>query len=86
MTGNCYHHQSLKRLAEDVQIMILDEFSNEPHGLELKDNKRWVKAVLWHPEHTYMDEMSEIYDKNNLKMIEAFIDVCREYKERKNQQ
>lgn len=64
----------------------MDDYSNEPHGFELKNTKRWVKAVLWHPEHTYMDEMNETHDHDSLKLIEAFIDVCREFKKRKNNQ
>ena len=71
-------------MGKGIDVVILDDNSNEARGFELKDTKRWVKAVLWHSEHTYMDEMSEIYDKNNLKIFSGFIDVCRGYKERKN--
>lgn len=59
-----------------MDVVIVDDYSNEPHGFELRDPNRWVKAILWHPEHTYMDEMNETYDSDNLKLVEAFIDVC----------
>lgn len=46
-----------------MQITIVDDKSNEPHGLEVVDGDRWVKAVLWHPEATYMNEISIIEDE-----------------------
>lgn len=61
MIGQCYHHQGLDQLGEGVEVTILDDYSNEPHGLEIKGS-RWIKAVLWHPEHTFMDEMGEKFD------------------------
>lgn len=50
MIGQCYHHQGLEKLGEGLDVVIVDDYSNEPHGFELKDSKRWVKAILWHPE------------------------------------
>ena len=72
-------------MGEGLEVVVVDDYSNEPHGIELSDPKRWVKAILWHPEQTFMDEMYENYDKSNIKLMEAFINVCRKYKSGKSQ-
>lgn len=58
----CYHHQGIQRLGEGLEPVIVDDLNNETHGLELKDSVRWVKAVLWHPEQSFVDEKKETYD------------------------
>jgi len=42
-------------------ITGVDDVSNEPHALELEGD-RFVIGVLWHPEVTFMNELSEERD------------------------
>ena len=57
MVGQCLHHQGLGTIGKNLEVCIVDDYNNQPHGLELKNSNRWVKAVLWHPELTHTDEM-----------------------------
>lgn len=84
LIGQCYHHQGLDIIGQGLDVCIVDDHSNEPHGVQLKDPNRWVKAVLWHPEHTYQDETQTTYDHSNLVMMQEFVKVCGEYKKRKD--
>ncbi len=80
LTGNCYHHQGLSKIGKNLIISAVDDVSNEPHALELDDPDRFVVGVLWHPEATFMNEMSEVHDELNVKLLQGFVDKAAEYK------
>lgn len=62
---NSYHHQGIKKLGNDLQIM-----ATASDGLieaVCCKTKRFVWAVQWHPEYLYVS------DENSQKIFKAFI-------------
>lgn len=49
----------------------------------MTNSNRWVKAVLWHPEATFIDERSDEWEGGNIKLLKGFIEVCKQRKEEK---
>ena len=82
--GNCYHHQSIGKLAKGIKVTGIDDFSKEPHALEYTEEGRQIMSVLWHPESTHEDETREnLYDKS-IQLSKYFINKCKEFKKTKN--
>lgn len=81
--GNCYHHQSLKRLGKNIKVTAHDDCSGIPHGIELNEPGRKVYAVLFHPEISYKNELQEERDMHSLKIFFKFVSDCLEYKKNK---
>ncbi len=66
---NSYHHQAIKDLSPDFEIMATSE-----DGLIeaiYMPTKRFIMAVQWHPEFNFKKEPS------SRKMIQAFVESCR---------
>ena len=80
VTGSCYHHQALDRLAENVEPVAYDDASNLVHAIELKDPERFVVGVLWHPEITFKNESDSDYEGSAFNILKAFVEKCGEYK------
>lgn len=78
--GNCYHHQGLGKIGQDIEIVGIDDNCKEPHALEVHEPGRFIVGVLWHPEATFTDETGESLDQLNQTIFRAFVNKCEEYK------
>lgn len=81
--GQCFHHQSLKRVADAFEVTGLDDVSGTPHAIELRQPGRKVYGVLFHPEFTFKDEAMKVKDEHALLIYRRFVDDCREFKRAK---
>lgn len=65
---NSYHHQAVKTVAPDVEVMAVAE-----DGLVeaiCVSQKKFAVGVQWHPEFAYEK------DEKCLKLVQAFVDAC----------
>ena len=67
------------KIGKNIIITAVDDKSNEPHALEVIDGDRWIKGVLWHPEATFLNEMSTVNDEKNDIILKSFIDKCKKW-------
>ena len=65
ITVNSYHHQAVKQKAECLQTMAVSE-DGIVEAVELP-GKRYVRAVQWHPEFSY------VRDESSKKIFEEFV-------------
>ena len=64
---NSYHHQAIRRLAENLDAMAVSE-DGLIEAVSVK-GKTFIMGVQWHPEFSY--EVSE----ESVKLIQAFVDA-----------
>ena len=78
MEGQCYHHQGIKEVPDELSVTAVDDHDGIPHALEWKGDDRIIFTVLWHPESTkhYRGDL----DEDNKKIISYFVERCRDYK------
>jgi putative glutamine amidotransferase len=72
---NSWHHQAISVIGQNLRISAISP-DNVIEGIEwskgLKD--RWILGVQWHPERFYKEH------PENLKIINDFIDTCKDKK------
>ena len=62
---NSYHHQAIKRVGRNIEVMAVSE-DGIVEAIRVK-NKEFVWAVQWHPEFSYKT------DARNLNIFKAFL-------------
>ena len=67
---NSYHHQAVKRLAEGLSPMAYSE-DGLVEAVQAQ-GKRFIWAVQWHPEFSYMK------DADSRKIFREFVRCCAE--------
>lgn len=66
---NSYHHQAIKKLAEDFAVM-----ASAPDGIIegiYLPNRKFVWGIQWHPEFSYHK------DENSTKILAAFLNAAK---------
>ena len=81
--GNCYHHQALDKLGENVYVTAIDDFSKTAHALEVKEPGRDITGILWHPEITFRNESRDAREDCSLNILGGFVEKCAQYKRKK---
>lgn len=66
---NSYHHQAVKDLAPDIDVLATSE-DGLVEAISVNGQK-FAVGVQWHPEFSYEK------DENSIKLIQAFIDACK---------
>lgn len=68
LSVNSYHHQAVKKKAENLKIMAVSE-DGIVEAVELP-GKKFVWAVQWHPEFMYLQ------DEASLRIFKEFVRKC----------
>lgn len=66
---NSYHHQAIKDLAKDLEVLAKAE-DGIVEAVSVK-GKKFALAVQWHPEFSFEK------DTRAVKLIQAFVDACK---------
>ena len=74
---------SKAKVGRICEITAVDDFSKEPHALEVTEEGRFIMAVLWRPESSHMDETGQVLDLGSVKLMKLFVSKCQEYKDQK---
>lgn len=59
--GKCYHHQAIDEYNSSKIEPIVYDSDGSIHGIELKEEGRWVVGVQWHPERSDDDKNRSIF-------------------------
>ena len=70
VTASCYHHQSLERLGDGLQVVARAE-DGTPEAIELDGHDGWFLGVQWHPEDTADS------DPVQLAVLRGLVDAAR---------
>lgn len=68
---NSYHHQAIKEIAANVNIMAVAE-DGIVEAISLP-GKKYMMGIQWHPEFSYER------DPECMKIVQAFVDACSSY-------
>lgn len=72
--SHCNHHQLKNKIPDNLRINCTDE-DGLVHGIEAKEEGRWIIGVQWHPERCD--------DELNTKFFDEFIQAARKFKKEK---
>lgn len=70
VVSHCNHHQVVGAIGKDLKVNCRDR-NGMIHGIESKEDGRWIVSVQWHPERAA--------DEVNKKIFKGFIEKSREY-------
>ena len=74
VTSKCNHHQIANKIGGNLKVNCRDSHGMI-HGLENKEEDRWIVTIQWHPERCE--------DALNNKIFVGFMEKCKAYKKKK---